>query len=292
MAKMNKSNAEPLPLTPEEMKAIGEIELGPSRHEQFLNNHYKKLIVGLVVFMLLASGAIVYATWRAHQEADSAAALVSSMKIPFGKADAAGYDSATLEKLLADYPATRAAASARLMLGMQLLAGGQQQRGLAELEQVAANAPEMLSLRAKVVMAGHYTDSGDMAKAQELWQAVSKEGANPWEALALLNLGDISAQLGEVPMAKVYYSQIQERCPNSPLVPEANSRLLLLGVDAPVPVAPEPEQPATPAWQPSETGSFTAPTGTGSFTAPTGTGSFTAPAETGSFTTPAVPLSE
>ena len=37
-------NPEETPLTPEEVKAIGEIELGPAKHEVFLNKHYKKLI--------------------------------------------------------------------------------------------------------------------------------------------------------------------------------------------------------------------------------------------------------
>ena len=34
------------PMSPEEIKAIGEIELGPSKHEIFLNQHYKKLMWG------------------------------------------------------------------------------------------------------------------------------------------------------------------------------------------------------------------------------------------------------
>ena len=58
-------------LTPEEMKAIGEIELGPSRHEKFLNAHYKKLIVATLAIMLLMAAAIIYATYRMRQKAEA-----------------------------------------------------------------------------------------------------------------------------------------------------------------------------------------------------------------------------
>lgn len=252
------SSAESFPLTPEEMKAIGEIELGPSRHEQFLNAHYKKLIVGLIAFMLLATAAIVYATWRVHREADSAAAAVAAMKVATGSTVAAEYDLAGLDKLIADYSDTKAAASARLMRGMQMLATGQQQEGIAALQGVIdSSADELLRLRAMVSLAQHYTDGGDLDKATELWKSVSGSGSSPWEPLALLSLGDIAVQQGDASLAKVYYTQLQENCPQSPLSATAQMRLLIVGVDPPVPVAPQPAEPqeqaapeAIPGWAP------------------------------------------
>ena len=247
MAKKNKRNEEALPLTPEEMKAIGEIELGPSRHEQFLNAHYRKLVVALIAFMLLATAAIVYATWRSTQEARSAEAAVAALRVPTGVAEAAGYDAAELDKITAEFPGTHAADTAPLLRGMHLLAAGQQQ-GIAALQSVIDSSPnDFLRLRAQVTLALHYTDGGELDKAAALWQAVSSAGSSPWEPLALLSLGDISVQQGKADMAEIYYTQLKENCPGSPLSAVARQRLLIVGVDPPVPVAPKPvEQPAQP----------------------------------------------
>ena len=52
----SKNTEDTLPLTPEEIKAIGEIAIGPSRHEQFLNAHYKKLMWGGITLGIAAGG--------------------------------------------------------------------------------------------------------------------------------------------------------------------------------------------------------------------------------------------
>lgn len=242
MAHTSKSSEESLPLTPEEMKAIGEIELGPSRHEQFLNNHYKKLIVAILVFMLIATAAIVYATWRAHREADAGAAAIAAMNVPGGASEIGEYDLPTVENITAAYADTKAAATAELMRGMQLVSAGQEQQGIAALESLIRDTDDaFLRLRAQVFLAGHYMSGGDTEKATEMWQTVSRAGNSPWEALALLTLGDLAKQSGDVELARKHYTSLQEKCPASPLVLTVQQRLLLLGVDAPVPVAPEPQ---------------------------------------------------
>lgn len=248
MAKKNNRNSggDSHSLTPEEMKAIGEIELGPSRHEQFLNNHYKKLIVGVLIFMLLATAAIVYATWRARQEADAGAAVIAALRVPSGVADLGDYDQTGLEAVETTYSGTKAAATAELIRGMQLVDGGQEQQGIAVLEGVITRAEDdFLRLRAQVYLAGYYMSGGETRKATELWQTVAQAGNTPWEALALLTLGDMAKQAGDVEKARLYYTQLQESCPASPLFAIVQQRLLLLGVDAPEPVEP-PKQKEKP----------------------------------------------
>lgn len=236
------SSAESFPLTPEEMKAIGEIELGPSRHEQFLNNHYKKLIVGTLVVMLLATAGIVYGTWRARQEADASASALAAMKAPTHVVSASEYDADTLHRLAASYPGTKAAATAELMRGMQLVDAGQEQEGIEVLKTVIASATEdFLRVRAQAFLAGHYMRGGDTEQATQLWQAVAAAGNTPYRALSLLTLGDLAQQAGDAEMARMYYKQLQDSCPASPLLMSVQQRLLLLEVDPPVPVAPAPE---------------------------------------------------
>lgn len=251
----NHSMEDELPLSPEEMKAIGEIELGPSRHELFLNAHYKKLIVVTLVVMLLATAAIVYGTWRARQEADGAAAALAAMNVPSGAAaEASEYDLATLDKLIATYSGTKAAATAELMRGMQLVSGGQVQEGITVLERIAAGSPEpLLRVRAQVFLAGYYMSGGDTQKATDLWLAITRAGQTPYLALAYLSLGDLAQEAGDIEQARSYYKQLQESCTASPLQLAVQQRLLLLGVDAPTPVAPpaaDPSQSELPGWSP------------------------------------------
>lgn len=259
MDKHHTQNEEPISLTPEEMKAIGEIELGPSRHEQFLNSHYKKLIVAAVAFMLLVSAAIVFITWRNGQESNGAASLVSAIKSASseGAVSAADYDAATLAELPAKYSGTHAAVTSELLRGMQLIEGGQEQEGAAILEAfINSTDVDILRVRAQAFLAGHYM-SGDEAQKQKaltLWQAVSRAGFSPYLALSYLTLGDIAKEAGEIEQARGYYNKLQADCPNSPLTAVAQQRLLILGVDAPVPVEPTPVQqndntPKLQEWQ-------------------------------------------
>lgn len=257
--RMNHNSADDaMPLTPEEMKAIGEIELGPSRHEKFLNQHYKKLIFGTIAIMVLSSAAIVYGTWRAHRNAEAAAAAIAAMKVPTGGVESVDYDATRLGNIVQSYTGTQAAATAQLLRGMQMVDAGEDQAGLALLEQVAASAPEdFLRLRARVFLAGYYMRGGDTAKAVDLWLAVSQAGASPYQALALLSLGDLAKQARDEEQARTYYNQLIEACPSSPLMLVARNRIILLGVDAPVPVEAAPAQPASEQPKSTDPGSET-----------------------------------
>lgn len=236
-------------LTPEEMKAIGEIELGPSRHERFLNHHYKKLIVLTLAIMLASAAAIVYGTYLVRQEKDAAGALLAAVRvIPSSAAENEGFDLATLEKITKDYPDTRAADSARLLRGMQLLAGGQEKAGKEALRNVADAASDpSIRLRAQVSLASYAMRAGQNQEAIEQWQAVSRAGQSPYLALSLLSLGDLEDEAEKRDVARSYYERLIQDCPASPLVLTARQRLLLLGVDAPQPVEPEKKENPSPA---------------------------------------------
>ena len=60
----SKNNEDTMPLTPEEIKAIGEIAIGPSKHEQFLNAHYKKLMWGGITLGVAAGAVIAFFSHR------------------------------------------------------------------------------------------------------------------------------------------------------------------------------------------------------------------------------------
>ncbi len=256
MDNYNKNSEEDAPLSPEEIKAIGEIQIGPAKHEVFLNKHYKKLIVGGLALVVAASAAICYATYVQQRDEDAGAALVSAMKLtaPGNAAAPDMYDAAQLATVVGDYAPTPSAPTAELMEGLSLLTaeGDKQQTGIARLEQVAANATNtLISARARAALAAHYMRSGDNDKAATEWNNIVNLPQNPYTALAYLCLGDLAKQGGDIEGARTFYKQISTACPSSPLARQgaAELRLMLLEVDAPKQEVPAPKQ-ETPATNP------------------------------------------
>lgn len=251
-----KNSEDTAPLSPEEIKAIGEIEIGPSKHEIFLNNHYKKLIVGGLALVAVASAAICYATYVEQRDMDAGAATVSAMKLtaPGNAATPDAYDAAQLATVVGDYAPTPSAPTAELMEGLSLLTaeGDKQQDGIARLEQLAASsANDLICARARAALAAHYMRTGDSAKSATEWKNITNLPQNPYTALAYLCLGDLAKQGGDVEGARNYYKQISTACPASPLARQgaAELRLMLLEVDAPKVETPAPKQ-ETPAPNP------------------------------------------
>ena len=251
----NNTNPDEMPLSPEEIKAIGEIELGPAKHEIFLNNHYKKLIVGGIAFMVAASAAIGYYSFKEQQKESAGALIVKAMGSAeqSGAVEPASYDAASLAAINSQYPDTNSAELAQLLESLSLLTdSAKAEAALGQLEGIAAGTQNLLiRTRALASLATYYTNQEQGEKATGYWQQIIAQPANPYSALAYLTLGDIARQNGDIEGARTYYNQLQSVCPYSPLVREniVGLRLALLDVDAPKPVAPpaEPQpQPAAP----------------------------------------------
>ena len=247
----SKNNEDIQPLSPEEIKAIGEIAIGPSKHEQFLNAHYKKLMWGGITLGIAAGCVIAFFSHRNDQRHEAAAQVVQALKITSpgdGIASADEYDTATLAALQEQFANTPSAVTAELMNGLSLLAKGEE-AGIAALENVAASqAPAPLRGRALAALATHQLQQGkDSVPA---WTRLAQMEANPYTALAYLMLGDLAKDKGDKEAARTWYEQCRTKCPTSALVADKTieMRLTLLDVDAPTPVEPiaqpEPEQGA------------------------------------------------
>ncbi len=244
-----KNNEDIQPLSPEEIKAIGEIAIGPSKHEQFLNAHYKKLMWGGISLGIAAGCIIAFFSHRNDKQVDAAALVVQSMKITQpgqGVASADEYDTAALDTLQQDYSGTPSAATAGLMQGLSLLAKGDE-AGASALEAVAnGDAPVALKARALAALATHQLQQ--QKDSVPTWTRIAQMEANPYSALAYLMLGDLAKDKGDKEAARSWYEQGVAKCPTSALVTDKTMemRLTLLEVDAPTPVeaAPQPAQPA------------------------------------------------
>ena len=251
----SKTNEDTMPLSPEEIKAIGEIAIGPSKHEQFLNAHYKKLMWGGITLGIVAGGIIAFFSHRNDMRHEAAAQVIQAMKITSpgeGIASADEYDAAAIETLRQEYSSTPSAVTAELMSGLSLLAKGDE-AGIAALEKAAAsNAPVPLRARALAALATHELQQNK--DSAPTWTRITQLEINPYSALAYLMLGDLAKSKGDKDAARSWYEQCKTKCPTSALVADKTieMRLTLLDVDAPTPVEPvaQPKQDANPLGNP------------------------------------------
>ncbi len=251
----NMKDEDIIPLSPEEIKAIGSIGIGPSKQDIFLNRHYRKLILAGIIAATAASLAIAYFSHNQDQRDEAGAQVVAGMKtdtlaISHPTAD---YDARVLETLRSEYANTPSAATAALLENLSLLSGSEEQAkaGAAGLEALANDGtiPQLLRARALCALGTVSMSKGDEATAATHWNALLSLGESPYSALAYMSLGDIAKNAGKPDEARQHYQNAITNCPTSQLVQDHNAistRLMLLDVDAPRPVAPAP-QPGTQA---------------------------------------------
>ncbi len=240
-----------MPLSPEEVKAIGTIGIGPSRQDIFLNRHYRKLILAGVIVATAAGLGIAYFSHSNDRKAAAGARVVEAMKTQTLSPGhpAADYDAKVLEGIRAEYDDTASATTARLLECLSLLSGTEEQAmsGLAELEAISndAAAAPLLRARALCALAAYHMNKGDDATAATHWNTLLSMGESPYSALACMSLGDMAKAAGKVDEARGHYQQAMENCQTSQLVLDRNmiaTRLMLLDVDAPRRVSPEPRK--------------------------------------------------
>ncbi len=231
------------PLSPEEIKAIGEIEIGPSKHELFLNAHYKKLMWGGIGLSVAAACIIAYFSHRNDHRNEASACTMQVFKAtePGAVAAPAAYDAAALKSLSEDYADTPSAATAELLRALSLLGGDKKTEALASLQQLAdSSSNPLIASRAQVAIASHLMQEGKEKESSAAWQKLVQMGDSPYTALGYVTLGDLAAAGGDKQAARGYYEQARTKCETSALVSAktVEMRLLLLDVDAPRPVAP------------------------------------------------------
>lgn len=249
------SNIDEMPLSPEEIKAIGEIDLGPAKHEVFLNNHYKKLIIGGIAFMVVASAAIGFYSYKNEQKEQAGALIVQALgsSSQEGAAAPAKYEAEALSRIAGNYADTNSAELAQLMEALSLLTdSAHAQAALSQLEGIAAaSTNELIKARALASLASYYMSEEQNDKAAGYWKQLIALPTNPYSAIAYITLGDLAKLAGNIEEARGYYTQVSTACPLSPLVQqgEAERRLAFLEVDAPKPVAAAPEEKPAAAQQ-------------------------------------------
>ncbi len=240
----NNSKNDTPSLSPEEIRAIGEIQIGPSKYESFLDDHYKKFILGLVLVVLLGVGCVAWYSMRNATSNEAAAALITAMGENKVRPITQVYspDQNKLQDIAQNYDSTASVETALCLKGMAQLSSGEASNGIATLTELSASAKNpLVRQRAVASLAMHYMNAGEKEKAVLMWKKLCLEENGIYAALAYMSLGDIARMDGNTEEARSFYKSALEKYPQSSLVREGGDimlRLALLDVDDPKPVAP------------------------------------------------------
>ncbi len=233
------------PLSPEEIRAIGEIQIGPSKYESFLDDHYKKLILSLVALGLLGGAAIAWFSHKSAVDERAAARLIAAMGEGAVKSSAEPRTISLkdIQAAVGECEGTPSAPTARYLEGVARLAQGDQTQGTAILSELASSeeSGDLIRQRSLASLAMFFMNAGEKEKAVEFWKKVCADESSLYAPLACMCLGDLAKMDGHVEDARGFYKTAVEKYPQSALVRQGGDiplRLALLDVDEPKPVAP------------------------------------------------------
>ena len=120
--------------------AFAEISVGPAKHEQFLDEHYGKVALVVLLCVLGAAGWIIYNGVQDSMERKAGAALEAAMP----ESPATGeisLDEQGLQQVVADFDSSRAAVTASYLQAIALWNAGKEDEGVAKMKAFIDSAP-------------------------------------------------------------------------------------------------------------------------------------------------------
>ncbi len=219
---------------------IGEIEHGPSKFEEFLENNQKKLIILAGVLLLGLIFWVVFDGLRQQAQEEASAAVSAANSIP------------ELRAAAEEHSGTRAAGTAIYRIAKQQWEDLSQKEAIATLTGFIADYPDHpLHLNAKANLGSFHLQLEEFDEAKSNFQYVHDNGGSDSELvpLSLLYLGDISARQGDHDAAKEFYEEVgslfaEESAPGVKKL--ALERIALIGVEAPSVKKIAPPTPTEP----------------------------------------------
>ncbi|MCP5538114.1 MAG: tetratricopeptide repeat protein [Akkermansiaceae bacterium] len=220
---------------------IAEIDHGPSKLDQFLEDHSKKLVIAAI---LIALGVVAYVVYDGLAEAkaqEAGSALLEAQKV------------ADYQDVIKKWPDSNAAASA-LPLMAELQWTDSQPDSIATLEEFISKHPGHPSIAtAKVSLGLRLLEQGKTDEASEILSEIADSDKATYIApLACIALGDIAKAANKPDDAKQWYEKAQTDPSEqgNAFKDIAAARLILVNAKPPVkikPALPEPPKPDSPA---------------------------------------------
>lgn len=217
-------------------KPLGEIAIGPSAFEMFLERNQKMLAVVGVSALL---GTIGYVIWRGvehSREEQAGAALTAAADIP------------ALEKVGADYGTTAAAPSARFLLAQELWKSGKKDEAITTLQALIKDSPKHpVAATAQASLGSYLMEQGKTADAKAAFQAVIDNPDGRYLApYALINQAYLAKAEGKLDEAEEYLKTARDKYsePKNHFSELAKEYLLILKATPPAEIDPPPAPPA------------------------------------------------
>jgi len=216
---------------------FAEIDLGPSKLDQFLDAHQKKLIATAI---LLAIGIIVYVVYSGIAKGnaeDAGAALLKAEKIE------------DYQAVIKEWPNSKAASTALLLIA-DVQADKTPEEAIKTLKEfINTNPKHPVIATAKVNLALLLVDQGKADEAVPLLTEVADSETDSYiSPLACISLGDISKAAGKKDEAKTWYEKAKEESSErgNTFTDAAQARLALVNALPPKKIKPTPPAPAAP----------------------------------------------
>lgn len=229
---------------------FAELDNGPSKFEEFLENNQKAIIAGSIAVFL---GVLGYVGYNGYQDLKSSEA---------GSALTAATEEAEIHNVIATYGDTASAGAATLLLANQQADTSPEKsiETLSNFVNTYTSHPALPSATTKLGLA--LLNQGKLTEAKaQLSAVVDMENADYIAPAALIGLGDIAKANNDLPAAKELYTKVADLTNGgiesiqkySQYAAIANTRLRFLEADAPVEVAAKPAAITTPQPETSTT---------------------------------------
>jgi len=229
---------------------IAEIDHGPSKLDQFLDAHTKKLVIGVILCALGLIGYVVYDGLAEAKAQEAGSALLTAEKV------------GDYQDVIKKWPESNAAASALPLLAEVQWADSQSD-SLQTLQDFIAKNPEHASVAtAKVSLGLRLLEQEKIDEATEaLTEVVESDSATYIAPLACIALGDIAKVAGKLDEAKTWYEKAQEDPTEqgNTFKDTAAARLRLVNAKPPAKIKPALPTPPVPALPGAATPAVPAP---------------------------------
>lgn len=220
---------------------IGEIEQGPSKFEQFLDQNQKKLVIVAIAIVVAVAGYII-AKGVTETKNASAGAVFSNAQ-----------DASALKEVIANHAGTPAAATAQLALAEEQWKANQQPEAIQTLKDFTNEHSDhpgyskaLLSLGSKLM------DLGKLDEAKKFLTQLNGQPQNAFSNVTEILLGDLAYLEGQKEEAASSYEKVtlEEGETYNPLVAISQNRALAAStaqpkVSQPAPTPEPTEEPAS-----------------------------------------------
>lgn len=216
-------------------------EVPQSKLEQFLEANFKKIALGLGLFLVVLI-AIAVARHFSHETELRAAEAFTSAK-----------NAADCDVIIQKFAGTEAAGNAMLLKASLLWDEGKKESSVTALQEFVKDQPDhpllphaLLGLGSKQAALGNNDD------ARKTLEAVSRDYAkSEVAAAAQAQLGDILWAEGKLDEAKKIFTELPRNNPGSPFIGQAEQRLKVMDAGLPTkevdpPPAPKPVEAPKP----------------------------------------------